>query len=399
MPASGDRDIETAESAGAEAAVDEAPAVEIQEPIEDASAAGIAPAVWIGTGAGGALLAAILLWVLFRRRRALPSAGTAAAPAAGEAVDQVADGVFSRLVGGLARTRGQLVRRLDDLFASGARVDEELLGRLEEVLISADVGVRTTTRLLDELREDLRGDAASDGGDVREFLRRRMSEIVGSHEGALVASEDPPLVLMVVGVNGSGKTTTIGKLASRYTAQGKKVILAAADTFRAAAIQQLQIWGERAGAEVIGREEGADPASVVHDAVSAALARGADVVIADTAGRLHTKAPLMEELQKVKRVIGKKVPGAPHETLLVIDANNGQNAIAQARSFSEAVGLSGIVLTKLDGTAKGGVIVGICDELEIPVKLIGIGERVDDLRDFVAEDFINALFEGDEPVS
>ena len=204
---------------------------------------------------------------------------------------------------------------------------------------------------------------------------------------------------MVVGVNGSGKTTTIGKLASRYTAQGKKVILAAADTFRAAAIQQLQIWGERAGAEVIGRDEGADPASVVHDAVSAALARGADVVIADTAGRLHTKAPLMEELQKVKRVIGKKVPGAPHETLLVIDANNGQNAIAQARSFSEAVGLSGIVLTKLDGTAKGGVIVGICDELEIPVKLIGIGERVDDLRDFVAEDFINALFEGDEPVS
>ena len=399
MPASGDRDTEAAEASGAEAAVDGAPAVEIREPIEDAAAAGIAPAVWIGAGAGGALLVAILLFVVFRRRRTLPSAGTDTALAAAEGVDQVADGVFSRLVGGLARTRGQLVRRLDDLFAGGGRVDEELLGRLEEVLISADVGVRTSTRLLNEIREGLRGDAAGDGGDVREFLRRRMSEIVGSHEGTLAASGGPPLVLMVVGVNGSGKTTTIGKLASRYTAQGKKVILAAADTFRAAAIQQLQIWGERAGAEVIGRDEGADPASVVHDAVSAALARGADVVIADTAGRLHTKAPLMEELQKVKRVIGKKVPGAPHETLLVIDANNGQNAIAQARSFSEAVGLSGIVLTKLDGTAKGGVIVGICDELEIPVKLIGIGERVDDLRDFVAEDFINALFEGDEPVS
>jgi len=202
----------------------------------------------------------------------------------------------------------------------------------------------------------------------------------------------PPLVLMIVGVNGSGKTTTIGKLASRYTAAGKKVVLAAADTFRAAATQQLEVWGERAGAEVIRRDEGADPASVAYDAMAAATARGADVVICDTAGRLHTKAPLMEELSKVKRVIGKKLEGAPHETLLVIDANNGQNAIAQARTFSEAVGLSGIVLTKLDGTAKGGVIVGICDELQIPVKLIGIGEQVDDLRDFVAEDFISALF-------
>ncbi len=383
-------DLPTAGPAGAEgeAALGEQP---LPEPAMDWTHPGV---IGVGAGVGLLVVVVVVALVVLRRRRALPPPATPAGlPATGEA-PELADGVFARLVGGLSRTRGQLVQRIDDLFAGGARLDEELLGKLEEVLITADVGVRTTTKLLDEIRGELRGE--QEGDAVRTFLRTRMAEMVGSRQGALVSSGGPPLVLMVVGVNGSGKTTTIGKLASRYTASGKKVVLAAADTFRAAAIQQLEVWGERAGAEVISREEGADPASVVFDAMSAAVARDADVVICDTAGRLHTKAPLMEELSKVKRVVGKKLEGAPHETLLVIDANNGQNAIAQARTFSEAVGLSGIVLTKLDGTAKGGVIVGICDELQIPVKLIGIGEQVDDLRDFVAEDFIAALFEGGE---
>jgi len=347
--------------------------------------------LWITIGVGLAVVVAaavVVTWVL--RRRALPPADAQV-----EVLQPSRDTVVARLRAGLSRTKGQLVRRLDDLFAGG-KVDEELLAQLEEVLISADVGVRTSATLLDELRSRLRKDESTDAAAVRLFLRERMSEIVASREAPLASRPaDGPLVLMVVGVNGSGKTTTIGKLASRYTQAGNQVLLAAADTFRAAAIEQLEIWGERAGAEVIRREEGSDPASVVHDALSAALSRGADVVIADTAGRLHTKAPLMDELRKVHRVIGKKVPGAPHETLLVVDGNNGQNAIAQARTFSEAVGISGIVLTKLDGTAKGGVIIGICDELGIPVKLIGIGEKVDDLRDFVARDFIDALFDED----
>jgi len=346
--------------------------------------------LWIAIGVGlAAVIAAAVGIVAVRRRKALPRVVETTPEAI---VTPSRDTVLARLRVGLSRTKGQLVRRLDDLFATG-QVDEQLLSQLEEVLISADVGVRTSATLLDELRSALRKDDTMDAVAVRQFLRERMSEIVVSREAPLATRpQEGPLVLMIVGVNGSGKTTTIGKLASRYTQAGDKVLLAAADTFRAAAIEQLQIWGERAGADVVGRDEGADPASVVHDALSAALSRGADVVIADTAGRLHTKAPLMDELGKVHRVIGKKVPGAPHETLLVIDANNGQNAIAQAKTFSEAVGITGIVLIKLDGTAKGGVIVGICDELGIPVKLIGIGEKVDDLRDFVAADFIDALF-------
>ena len=348
--------------------------------------------LWIAIGVGVAIaIGAVVLVVVVRRRRALPPGDLRVEIPA----PPPRDTVLARLRGGLSRTKGQLVRRLDDLFASG-EVDEELLSQLEEVLISADVGVRTSASLLDELRARLRKGEPMDAGEVRQFLRDRMSEIVVSREAPLAAPPpDGPLVMMVVGVNGSGKTTTIGKLASRYTQAGNKVLLAAADTFRAAAIEQLQIWGERAGAEVVQREEGSDPASVVHDALSAALSRGSDVVIADTAGRLHTKAPLMDELRKVHRVVGKKIPGAPHETLLVVDATNGQNAIAQARTFSEAVGITGIALTKLDGTAKGGVIIGICNELGIPVKLIGIGEKVDDLRDFVAQDFIDALFDED----
>ncbi len=349
--------------------------------------------LWIGLGVGGVALVAVavVVFVVVRRRRALPEPDEETVPQI--ASEEARDTVMARLRVGLARTKGQLVRRIDELFVGG-RVDGALLGQLEEVLISADVGVRTATHLLDELRASLKGEESMEPSFVREWLREHMASIVAGNAAPLAERPaEGPLVIMVVGVNGSGKTTTIGKLASRYTRAGHKVMLAAADTYRAAAIDQLEIWGERAGADVVRRDEGADPASVVHDAMSAALARGADVLICDTAGRLHTRVPLMDELTKVKRVVAKKLAGAPHEILLVIDANNGQNAIAQARSFSEAVDISGIVLTKLDGTAKGGVIVGICDELGIPVKLIGIGEQVDDLRDFVAEDFIEALFE------
>ena len=354
--------------------------------------------LWIGIGVGAAALVAAvvaLVVVAVRRRRALPG---------GEGRPEVAasregrDTVLARLRHGLARTKGHLVQRLDDLFAGGSAVDAQLLDQLEEVLITADVGVKTTSKILEELRRRLRSEEGLDAAAVRDHLRDQMASIVRGREAAIAAlPAEGPLVIMVVGVNGSGKTTTIGKLAGRYRDEGKTVLLAAADTFRAAAIEQLEIWGERVGAEVVKRQEGSDPASVVHDALTAALSRDVDVVIADTAGRLHTKAPLMEELGKVHRVMGKKLAGCPHETLLVIDANNGQNAIAQARTFSEAVGVTGIVLTKLDGTAKGGVIVGICDELGIPVKLIGIGEKQDDLRDFAADDFIAALFGDGSP--
>jgi len=352
----------------------------------------------IGVGVGLLLLVVGGAAVLIRmRRRALPDEDepAAALPAAEEpAPAPPAEGLLGRLRQGLSRTKGQLVSRLDELLTGESKVDEALLGQLEEVMISADVGVRTVSELLDGVRKEMRAHPEGlEPAAVRAYLQQRVSAILADGEGALAEVAEPPLVIMIVGVNGSGKTTTIGKLASRYTAQGKKVMLAAADTFRAAAIDQLEIWGERADAEVIRRDEGADPASVVHDAISAATSRGADVLIADTAGRLHTKLPLMEELEKVKRVMGKKVPGAPHETLLVVDANNGQNAIAQASNFQDAVGLTGIVLTKLDGTAKGGVIVGVIDQLGIPIKLIGIGEQVDDLRDFVAADFVDALFE------
>ena len=357
---------------------------------------------------GGVVLAAAVgvgIAILVRRRRALPGKGKgdalpgASLPAPGapppglETEDSA--GLLVRLRAGLSRTKGQLVHRLDKIFASGA-LNEELLGELEQVRITSDVGVRTTTELLEGLRAKMRRGEMEDASALRQFLQDWMEEILVRQDPGLVQGEGPPLVIMVVGVNGSGKTTTIGKLASRYTREGKTVLLGAADTFRAAAAEQLEIWGERAGAEVIRREEGSDPASVAHDTLTAGVARNVDVIIVDTAGRLHTKAPLMEELQKVNRVLGKKLAGAPHETLLVIDANNGQNAIAQVKTFSEAVGISGIVLTKLDGTAKGGVIIGICGEMGIPVKLIGIGEQVDDLRDFVAADFVAALFSRDK---
>ena len=307
--------------------------------------------------------------------------------------EEASSSVFDRLSQGLARTKGRLVTGVDDLFRGKKEVDEELWRKLEELLITSDVGVKTALRLLEEMRSEAEREELADPSRLRELLEERVALLLADCAGRLPeVPKNGPLVIMVVGVNGAGKTTTIGKLAARYTGAGHKVVLAAGDTFRAAAIEQIQVWGRRSGAQVVKHEEGSDPAAVAHDGVTAGIARGADVVICDTAGRLHSKAGLMGELTKVHRVVGKVLDGAPHETLLVLDSTNGQNAIAQAREFSAAVGVTGIVLTKLDGTARGGVILGIADELDVPVKLIGIGEAVDDLRDFEPESFVQALF-------
>jgi fused signal recognition particle receptor len=285
--------------------------------------------------------------------------------------------IFGRLVDGLARTKGRMVGRVDDLFRGKKVVDDELWGQLEELLITSDVGIRATTRLLESMRARAAREELEDPARLRDLLRENVLEVLAGSSGHLLPiPADGPLVIMVVGVN----------------AQGKTVLIAAGDTFRAAAIEQVVVWGKRAGAEVVRHEAGSDPAAVAHDAVKAGVARGADVVICDTAGRLHTKANLMVELQKVHRVIGKVMDGAPQEVLLVLDSTNGQNAIAQAREFANAVGVTAIALTKLDGTARGGVIIGIADELSIPVKLIGIGESVEDLRDFEPAGFVDALF-------
>lgn len=294
-----------------------------------------------------------------------------------------------RLADRLRRTQEAFVGRLASVLG-GRTVDAELLEDLEGVLFGADLGVRTAEGLLETVRKDAAG---GDGDAVREVLRGaildKLRRVEPSPDAGLASK---PHVILVLGVNGSGKTTTIGKLAARHVALGRKVVLGAGDTFRAAAIEQLQAWGERVGCEVIAGKQGGDPSSVAFDTVKAANARGADVAIIDTAGRLQTKKPLMEELGKMNRVIGRDVSGAPHETLLVLDSNTGQNAISQARLFAEVATVTGLVLTKLDGTAKGGVIVGLADEFGIPVKYVGVGESVDDLRDFSAEEFVDALF-------
>jgi len=291
----------------------------------------------------------------------------------------------------LARTQSALVGRALQLV--GARtLDSELEGELEALLFTADLGVKTAEDLLARVKKDAAGGSAA---QVRDALRSAIAEKLQRVEprGEPLATAGKPHVIVVLGVNGSGKTTTIGKLAARYRAAGKSVLLGAGDTFRAAAREQLQKWGERAGCDVIAGADGGDPAAVAFDTVKAAVARGVDVAIIDTAGRLQTKQPLMQELGKIVRIVGRECPGAPHETLLVLDANTGQNAISQAREFTQAAGVSGIVLTKLDGTAKGGVIVGLADEFGIPVKYVGVGESVEDLRDFSAREFVDALFE------
>jgi fused signal recognition particle receptor len=298
----------------------------------------------------------------------------------------------SSLVPGLERTRSGWVKRLGQLFAGKREIDPALLEEIEKVLLTADIGVRTSQKLLAELRESLDKKSLKDPSAVWSYLRKRSAEILTLDAPPVDFGTAKPFVLLIIGVNGSGKTTTIGKLASKLKSQGKSVLLAAGDTFRAAAVEQLEIWGNKVGAPVVRGKEGGDPSSVIFDGVKKARAEGIDVVIADTAGRLHTKSNLMEELEKVRRVTGKAMEGAPHETWLVIDSTNGQNAIAQAQEFTKGMSVTGIVLTKLDGTAKGGVILGIADQLGIPVRFIGVGERVDDLREFDAEDFVEALF-------
>jgi fused signal recognition particle receptor len=320
-----------------------------------------------------------------------PAASQAAVPAF-EAAAPAAEAapVPARLRDRLRRTSEALVGRLGGLLP-GRRVDAELLEELEVLLLAADLGVRTADDLLQQVRKEAAG---ADAGSVRRVLRdailAKLRRVEAGAEAAV--ARDGPHVVLVLGVNGSGKTTTIGKLAARHVAAGRRVVLGAGDTFRAAAIEQLQAWGERVGCEVIAGPPGGDPAAVAFDTLKAAGARGADVVIIDTAGRLQTAKPLMEELSKLVRVIGRSLEGAPHETLLVLDANTGQNAISQAKLFTQAAGVTGIVLTKLDGTAKGGVIVGLSDEVGVPVKLVGVGEALEDLRDFDAEEFVDALF-------
>ena len=292
---------------------------------------------------------------------------------------------FSGLKARLIRTHNAIMGTVESAVAATSR--EDILSSLEESLISSDVGVRTSSEIVDSLRETLAG---RDGGKLKESLKDALHGILKEVERPLEIT-GRPFVIMVLGVNGVGKTTTIGKLASRYSSEGRSVLLAAGDTFRAAAIEQLELWGERSGCPVIRQAQGGDPGAVVYDAMKAAAARGSDVVILDTAGRLHTKTNLMEELKKVKRIAGRELPGAPHENLLVLDASTGQNALNQARLFNEAVGVTGIALTKLDGTARGGIIVAIARELKLPIRFIGVGEGVEDLKDFNAREFVEAL--------
>lgn len=302
-------------------------------------------------------------------------------------------GFFDKLKKGLNKTRENFTNRIEKLVIGYADIDDDLLDELEETLLMADVGVPTTEKLMAAVRQGIKKKQINSPEDLKPFLAKEISAILtaGEDQNQTKMSEEGPTVLLVIGVNGAGKTTTIGKLAAYYKGQGKRVMLAAADTFRAAAIDQLEVWGERTGAQVIKHEEGSDPAAVAFDAVKAAIARRVDLLIVDTAGRLQTKSNLMQELEKINRVIQREIPGAPHETLLVLDATTGQNALHQAELFTKVAPITGVVLTKLDGTAKGGVIIGIKSQLAMPVKWIGVGEGVEDLRPFVAEDFAKAL--------
>jgi fused signal recognition particle receptor len=301
-------------------------------------------------------------------------------------------GIFERFKLGLSKTRQNIGGKIDTLIKSTRKLDEDFFEELEEILIQADVGMDTSLALVDKIRTTVKKQKINDPLQVTELLQNAIADVMGTEQVPLNIATDKPTIILVVGVNGAGKTTTIAKLAHKFKQEKKKVVLAAGDTFRAAAIDQLQIWADRTGVELIKHQEGADPGAVVYDAISAARARKADILIIDTAGRLQNKTNLMKEISKIRKVIEKEMPAAPHEVLLVLDATTGQNAISQARIFSEATGVSGIVLTKLDGTAKGGIVIAVARELGIPVKLVGIGEGMEDLREFSPEVFARALF-------
>ena len=302
-------------------------------------------------------------------------------------------GFFSKLKEGLTKTRKTLTEKIEKVIIGYADIDDDLLDDLEDALIQADVGVKTSLKLMDDVRAGIKKKEINTPEDLKPFLIKRITEMLNEGNDETRIAQSGPTVILIIGVNGVGKTTTIGKLGQYYKEQGKSVMFAAADTFRAAAIDQLEIWGQRVGVPVIKHEEGSDPAAVVFDAVKAATARKIDMLIIDTAGRLHNKANLMTELNKIQRVIKREIADAPHETLLVLDATTGQNAINQAELFTKAAPISGLVLTKLDGTAKGGVVIGLKAELSMPVKWIGVGEGIDDLRPFIANDFAAALFD------
>jgi fused signal recognition particle receptor len=302
-------------------------------------------------------------------------------------------GLLDRLKAGIEKTRSGLLDRLEDALAGRREIDAAVLDEIEETLYTADIGVTTTTEIVERLRERADRNLLSDGDELKRLIREHLLEVLEGAERPMPHIDEPPAVVMVVGVNGSGKTTTIGKLAKRYQSEGRKVLLCAADTFRAAAIEQLEVWGQRTSTDVIRQKPGSDPSAVIFDALQAAKARKVDYVIVDTAGRLHTKENLMSELEKMRRTATRVVPGAPHEVLLVLDATTGQNGLEQARRFTESSGVTGIVLTKLDGTAKGGVVVAITRELNLPIRYIGVGEKTDDLLPFDPEQFIASIFE------
>lgn len=299
--------------------------------------------------------------------------------------------IFSKIAAGLKKTKDSMMGKLEALMNSFTKIDEDFFEELEELLITCDIGVETSLEICGELRKKVKEKGLTETAQLMDELKDIITEMLGEDKGLDISSK--PAVILVIGVNGAGKTTTIGKLAARYKNEGKNVLVAAADTFRAAAIDQLQVWTERAGVDIVKHEEGSDPAAVVFDAVTAAKARGMDVLICDTAGRLHNKKNLMDELKKISRIVHQQAEGCSLETLLVLDSTTGQNAVNQAKLFSETADITGIVLTKLDGTAKGGIIISIHRELGIPVKLVGVGEKLDDLQDFHARDFVDALFE------
>ena len=299
-------------------------------------------------------------------------------------------GFFDKLKQGLTKTKESINDKINNVFSNFRKVDEELLEELEEALIMSDMGVETSTQIISNLREKIKKEKIGESEQVKEALREEIEKILEKCDNSLKL-ETKPSVILVIGVNGVGKTTSIGKMAARLSRDGKKVVVAAADTFRAAAVEQLEIWANRAGCDIVKREEGTDPAAVVYDAVKIAKEKQADVLICDTAGRLHNKKYLMDELVKIKKVIDKELPEASKEVLMVLDATTGQNAISQVTAFKETVNITGLVLTKLDGTAKGGVVIGIVAENKVPVKFIGIGEQIDDMEIFNSNDFVNAL--------